>query len=82
MAGTYHGDFQFFDKLKKEIESIDKGSLVDFINKKMAGFDQDKVLSLLFVSDKSASQGAPKGFRSHQSLEKFKKEGTWHQPYY
>ncbi len=56
MAGTYHGDFQFFDKLIAAIGAINLESLGQYINQhlaKMTGTSPSQHMCLLYHSSES-----------------------------
>ncbi len=79
MAGTYHGDFHFLDKLVSEIKKITEKSLKSFIEEAMA-LDRG-TLVFLYNGSQSKSQGIPEGFEKIDSFQEFTAQWPRIQPY-
>ncbi|MEM7646325.1 MAG: insulinase family protein, partial [Pseudomonadota bacterium] len=81
MAGTYHGDFKFYEKLQKHIESLSGDTIRVFVKNKMLNFKNEGVFSMLFNSQATKEWEWPDGFQKVEDFEGFKSSLTKIQPY-
>lgn len=82
MAGTYHGDFQFFAKLSQSLRSISLDRLKAFIDQSLQ-IDQEGHGALCFLYNGShlMSSKVPQGFEKIKSYQEVMNEWPKIQPY-
>ncbi len=79
MAGTYHGDFHFYDKLAKALSEINLERLKVFIE---AHFNLEKsVLTLLYSGAGKEKATVPEGFQIIEDYQEVAKKWKRDQPY-
>ena len=81
MAGTYHGDFQFFHKLKDSVAKIELKDLKGFIDSKLKGLDELSRLTLLYQGEGSDKVKNLDGFQTINDPQQFRDQFPKIQPY-
>lgn len=79
MAGTYNGDFQFYDKLANLTGNITLSGLKDFVDNKLK-LDQGTLTFLYNGGDQNIEE-SPKGFEKIENYQEYTKSWKRIQPY-
>jgi insulysin len=85
MAGTYHGAFDFFDRLIQEVQAISLASYKEYVNKikdQMNHIQSGQHLCLFYQgADNVDTHSLSTHLKSIDDISEFKKQQKWVQPY-
>ena len=82
LAGTYHGDFEFFNKLIMELKKVNAKSLQGFIAENLdLGKGAGGMLSYLYNGVEGKKPQCPEGFNKVEDYQEFKAKAKKIQPY-
>ncbi len=79
MAGTYHGDFQFYDKLAKTLREINGEKLKAFMEDRLKL--DESVITFLYNGSDQGGDEAPEGFKKIEDYQSVMNSWKRIQPY-
>ena len=81
MAGTYHGDFEFLEKLKTRVEQVSVASLKTFVETKLIKPEALPQLSFFYRGPEGGVEPTPESLVEIKDYQGFSSSMTRHQPY-
>ena len=81
MAGTYHGDFKFIEKLCQHIQKVTQESLNEFIKDNILSKNFSPQLSFFYKGQGSKDEALPKNLEKIQDIQALRASQPSHQPY-
>lgn len=81
MAGQYHGDFDFYNKMIDELRSLSAGDLVNLLQEFSERTDGEPQISFLYQGVDDSESTVVKGFRAIEDVRSFKDGAKTTQPY-